>query len=118
MLYDSNRVSSNDSGHVRFFWDGNFAGISPMLAVDSCNCRLIPAAEPEHVPRLARVRPERPFDAEFDDGRMHNHDVVAKQFQENLVPHGRVRLAPNVVAELGFDHAERALDVRPLMVVG
>lgn len=44
-------------------------------------------------------------------------DVVAQHFAEHFVIHGRIGLAANVVAELGFYHADRGFNVRPLVVV-
>jgi len=41
---------------------------------------------------------------------------MAKELQENFVLHGYVGSTANAVAELRFDHAERRLDQRPLVI--
>src|SRR5207248_55739 len=39
------------------------------------------------------------------------------ELAQNLIPHRRVRPTTDVVAELRLDHAERALDIRALVIV-
>src|SRR5207248_1364249 len=50
--------------------------------------------------------------------RLNQHaKVVTQKFAQNLIFHGRVRLAANVVAELGLYHAKRRFDVGPGVIV-
>src|SRR5438034_1284213 len=62
------------------------------------------------------VLPEHRLNPKLDDGLVNNDDVMTQEFAQYLVLHGDVRLAADVVAELRLDHAERALDVAPLVV--
>ncbi len=63
-------------------------------------------------------RPEFRLDSELVHFLNQHADIVAEDFADHFVLHRHVRLAANVVAELGFQHAERALDVAPLVVMG
>jgi len=44
-------------------------------------------------------------------------EVMAEDLRQGLDDHRGIRLAPQIVAELSLDHAERGLDVAPLVVV-
>ena len=47
-----------------------------------------------------------------------DHEIVAQHLGQRLIDLGRLALAPQRVAKLPLDHAEGALDIRPLVVVG
>src|SRR3990170_5056898 len=47
-----------------------------------------------------------------------HNEIMAEHLGERFVDLSRVALAPQRVAKLPLNHAERALDVRPLVVVG
>src|SRR5947209_3974524 len=90
----------------------------PLRSKPTPHLPLPPPKPPDWVP----VRPLRPPECRRDVKLRHNlnqaTDVVTEQLGQRLVHHRRIRLAPQRVAELRLDHAERGHDVAPLVVVG
>jgi len=64
-----------------------------------------------------RSGPKHGFDPKLTLGLDQARDVVAEELTQHLVLHRGVTARPDMIAELSFDHAERALHVRALMVV-
>src|SRR3990167_7071263 len=64
------------------------------------------------------ARPKHRIDPELVHLVDQHHEIVAEHLRQRLIDLGRLGLAAERVAKLSLDHAERALDVRPLVVVG
>src|SRR5262249_12532043 len=67
---------------------------------------------------LRFIVPEGRLDAKLAMSLDDAADVVTEELAQDLVDHRRVRLAADVVAELGLDHRERRFHVRTLVVMG
>src|SRR5438093_4281955 len=64
------------------------------------------------------ARPKNRGDAQLVHLVDQDHEVMAQHLGQRLVDLGGLALAPERVAKLPLDHAERGLDVRSLVVVG
>ena len=69
-----------------------------------------------HQYKLSSSSPKHRFNVKFVHRLNQAANVVAQELAKHFVLHGHIQLAANRVAELGFDHRKRTLDIRPLVV--
>src|SRR5260221_3083214 len=63
------------------------------------------------------ISPEYGLDSQFDMRLVNHAKVVAEKLAQHLVLHRHVRLAADVITELGFQHRERRFHVAALVVM-